>query len=237
MKMNKIISYIHLLGCVGWSIFVLCSFMAKEIDPDSTGILLLTGIFATTASGVYLFIIRRKKQPENIKTSNTNIIISLIHFLGCIGLSIFGLVLLIDGLSEGQHMDILVLFAFSACFATTASGIYLFLFRYVIWRKDLAQLCKRKNLVILWTGVLLIILMCLFPPFVSDSSTGYRHGYSYFFSNTISVADYKSFDGSYIYKSLKAHIDFVRLVIPCAIVGLITVALLYTLKDKKAKEG
>ena len=34
-----------------------------------------------------------------------------------------------------------------------------------------------------------------------------------------------------------AHIDFVRLIIQCVIVGLITRALLYTLKDKKAEGG
>lgn len=66
--------------------------------------------------------------------------------------------------------------------------------------------------VILWIGILLIVLMCLFPPWVYQ---GEFAGYAYLFSNWL------------------GSLDLVRLIIQCAIVGLITGALLYTLKDEK----
>lgn len=65
--------------------------------------------------------------------------------------------------------------------------------------------------------------MCLFPPWVAENKI---QGYAYLFSG------YPIIGFSY-----EAHIDLVRLIIQCAIVGLITGALLYTLKDKKAERA
>lgn len=88
---------------------------------------------------------------------------------------------------------------------------------------------KIKKLIILWAGIFIIVAMCLFPPFVTKDGTV---GYAQLFSRQISIA-YSSYDT----KEVDAHIDIARLIIQCAIVGLITGALLYTLKDKKAEGG
>jgi hypothetical protein len=71
--------------------------------------------------------------------------------------------------------------------------------------------------IILWIGILLIVLMCLFPPWVWER--GHFAGHAYLFSEGWTLRN--------------AHIDLVRLIIQCVIVGLITGTLLYTLKDKK----
>jgi hypothetical protein len=186
MKMTKIISYIHLLGCIGWSIFGLYLTIETIEHKDATSAFALFALFATTASGVYLFIVGRKKQPENTKTTNAILtkIISYIHLLGCIGWSILGLCI---------DVNITTAFALFALFATTASGIYLFIIR----RQDLAQLWKIKKLIILWTGTFVIVALCLITLY-----------------NTHDYMDY-----------------LVRLIIQCAIAGLITGVLLYTLKD------
>jgi hypothetical protein len=84
---------------------------------------------------------------------------------------------------------------------------------------------NRKKLIILWSGIFVIVAMCLFPPFVAKDGTV---GYAQLFSREISIA-YSSYDT----REVDAHIDVVRLIIQCVIVGLITGALLYTLKDKK----
>jgi magnesium-transporting ATPase (P-type) len=230
MKITKIISCIHLLGCIGWSIFGLVvlidTLKTTDYGMDKIQIVLLFALFATTASGIYLFAIGRKKQMEIIKNPNAGLltkIISYIHLLGCIGGSILGLVALIGGLSAGEHMNILVLFAFSALFATTASGIYLFIIRFVIWRQDFVQLWKIKKLIILWAGTFVIVAMCLFPPWVATNYPWVTKGrpvvYASLFSN----------------ESHLVHIDFIRLIIQCTIVALITGGLVYTLQDKKTE--
>jgi nitric oxide reductase large subunit len=103
---------------------------------------------------------------------------------------------------------------FAIC-ATTAIGIYLF----VIWKQDSARFWKTKKLIILWTGTFVVVALCLFPPWVANDKFV---GHAYLFS-----------DGN----SYKSHIDLVRLIIQCAIVGLITGVLLYTLNVKKAEDG
>jgi hypothetical protein len=79
---------------------------------------------------------------------------------------------------------------------------------------------------ILWAGIFVIVAMCLFPPWAAEG--GQIAGYAFLYS-----------DGTFqpTYHTIYAHIDLVRLVIQCAIVGLITGALLYTLNDKKAEGG
>jgi len=224
--MTKIISYIHFLGCIGWSIFILIGLIVEPPPPRGEYILLLLVIpaaLAITGSGIYLFIYG---QNRLLLTK----IVSYINFLGCIGWSICGFCALITGGLRPEEYLVLL-----ALFATTASGIHLFVIRFVIWRQALAQLWKIKKLTILWAGTFVIVDMCLFPPFVSNSgSEYYGRGYAYLFSDRISVVEPKSWPSSYTsYISVRAHIDFVRLIIQCAIVGLITGVLLYTLKDKK----
>jgi hypothetical protein len=211
MKMTKIISYIHLLGCVGWLIFPIFVFIMMIKDNELPRnkmeafifLAFFSAVYATALSGIDLVVAGHKKQPENIKRPTVILITKIIHILGCIGWSIFGLVVLIVGLSAGERINILVLFAFFALFATTASGISLYEGR----RQGLVQLWKIKKLIILWAGTFVIVAMCLFPPM----------GYAFLFS------DYGD-----------AHIDSIRLIIQCGIVGLITGTLLYTLKDKKS---
>jgi hypothetical protein len=84
-------------------------------------------------------------------------------------------------------------------------------------RRMLIALCRPQ--VILWIGISLIVLMCLFPPW---GRGGEFDGYAYLFSGG---------------NSYKTHIDLVRLIIQCIIVGLITGGLLYTLNVKKADDG
>ena len=91
--------------------------------------------------------------------------------------------------------------------------------------------------------------MCLFPPFISDKSYRttdyygsyhtYRTGYAHLFFNKVSREDRENYDDYDEYREdfVPAHIDSVRLVIQCAIVGLITGALFYTLNSKKAERG
>jgi len=192
MKMTKIISYIHFLGCIGWSIFGF--YFLEDSYPyiyKSEAFVLFT-LFATTASGIYLFIVGRKKQPENIKKPDAILmtIISYINLLGCIGWSIFGFYFLREELSIERTL------ALFALFATTASGIYLFTFRFIICRQDFVT----KKLIILWAGTFVIVALCL--------GTLYTR-----------------------------YMDLARLIIQCAIVGLITGVLLYTLNAKKAEGG
>jgi uncharacterized membrane protein YqhA len=133
MKKTKVISYIHLLGCIGWSVFGFVDLVYLITEDawmiDALVILLYCALFATTASGIYLFVVRRNKRLESIKNPNTimTIVISYIHLLGCIGWSVFGFVGLIENFI--WRMDAKEILAFCAIFATTASGIYLFVVR------------------------------------------------------------------------------------------------------------
>jgi hypothetical protein len=213
--MTKIISYIHLLACIGLSIFMF--YVVLMTDPEL--IMVFFAVLAITASGIYLFIIGRKRQLEDIKTSNVTKIISYFHLLGCFSWSIFLFWSFMDGrISPRDNVEI---FVFSALFAPTVSGIYLFIVQSVICRQCLVRLWKVKKLTILWTGIFVIVAMCLFPPWVDKY--GKIAGYAFLFS-----------DGGYPF-SKKAHIDFVRLIIQCVIAGVIAGALLYTLNDKKAQ--
>ena len=82
---------------------------------------------------------------------------------------------------------------------------------------------------VLWIGITIIVLMCLFPPWAGGDgrilghaflvSDGYFHQPGY--------ADWVP--------KVRGEIDLVRLVIQCVIVGLITGALLYTLNSKKSE--
>jgi hypothetical protein len=174
--MTKIISYIHLLGCIGWSI---CGLVLLTTE-DSVGgkVLALFALFTTTASGC-LFVLGHNVQLgklESIKTHNALLmtkIISCIHLMGCIGWSVWGLLLLKEWL---EYPDTAGGFIFFALFTTTASGVYLF----IVWMRDWVWVLYRHLeafgvwKILLWTGVVVVVLMCLFPPWVrGEPPTGY----------------------------------------------------------------
>jgi hypothetical protein len=90
---------------------------------------------------------------------------------------------------------------------------------------------NKKQLAVMWVGIGIIVLMCLFPPWITN---GGIVDYVCLFSNgTISIIG-PNYPQTYNY--MTAHIDSIRLIIQCAIVGLITGSLLYTLKNKKNKD-
>jgi hypothetical protein len=228
MKMTKIISYIHLFGCIGWSIVGFVFLIGGLINGEHIDILLFflfSAVYATTVSGIYLFIVGRKKQLENIKipTLKTKII-SYIHLLGCIGWSILGFYGLMEGLRPEQCLFVL------AVFVTTSSGIYLFVIQFAVCRQGLARLWKVKKLTVLWIGITIIVLMCLFPPW---GRGGRFFGYAFLFTGRFNTGM-----GSRATRGREwGEIDLVRLIIQCVIVGLITGALLYTLNSKKSEDG
>lgn len=124
--------------------------------------------------------------------------------------------------------------------------------------------------IILWVGVVIIVLMCFFPPWTEDETT-HRATQGAYWRDTINLGyhcilrpprggeeikplhyndtDVQSFkdsirqfnyeqameEGRNSYDVVK--IDTTRLIIQCVIVCLITGALLFTLKDKKAEGG
>jgi hypothetical protein len=225
MKTTKLISYINLLGCIYWSVFGLVTIekvLKHRLHFKGSALVFpfLLALFATTISGMISFAAGRGKQPENIKTTNAISIIRTFHFFICICWLIIGLALLIAG-PPRERPIILVFVNFSALFATTISGIILY---YEDSRQVLVRLWKVKRLTILWIGIVIIAAMCLFPPFVTIAGTV---GYNHLFSNEVYL-----WDGSH-----PAHIDFVRLLIQCAIVSLITAILFCTIKDKKTETG
>lgn len=104
---------------------------------------------------------------------------------------------------------------------------------------------KRKKLIILWSGTIIIVIMCFFPPFISNSKIKgdyrmpdkYKTRYTFLFSNEIPIRErmnYEDYDDYRRNAFVPAHIDFVRLIIQCAIVGLITGVLLFTLGNSKS---
>ncbi len=222
MKMNKIISYIHLLGCVGWLIAILIVLLPGLMRGDFTisgmtmAFLLLFSILITTLNGIIL--VGYKKQLENIKGSSVEKTRLYIHLLMCIGWSIFGAFAFWEEVRDGYIWDTLIISTF---FLTAASGIYL---AWVNIGFRMAWLWKLKKLPVLWTSILIIVAMCLFPPWVRRGEIA-SHAHFLFSSG---VGNYKSC----IYH---AHVDLVRLVIQCVMVVLITGALFYTLNIKKAE--
>lgn len=80
---------------------------------------------------------------------------------------------------------------------------------------------SNKQLTVLWFGVCLIVLMCLFPPWLDrgEKALGYR------FILTQEIGQ-----GEYIYKTIR--IDSRRLIFQCVVVVLLTGAGIYTLRVK-----
>ena len=84
-------------------------------------------------------------------------------------------------------------------------------------------------MIVLWIGIGVIVLMCLFPPWMELGESEEFLGDAFLFKGPLNGT------GGYLKQS--PRIDSTRLMIRCAIVGLITVALLYTLKNKKSETG
>ena len=71
----------------------------------------------------------------------------------------------------------------------------------------------KKQLIILWIGICLVVLVLLFPPFQCKYSGSF---YSSFFSDEL-------------------YIDLTRLIIEVFIVALLTAGVLYTMKKTDGK--
>jgi hypothetical protein len=93
------------------------------------------------------------------------------------------------------------------------------------------------KLIILWISILLIVLMCLFPPWVGtgEGKAGRFLGYAYLFSDLRTINRMSGESRSEFIGDLPARIDLNRLFVQYAIVALITGGLLFVLKDKKTK--
>jgi len=65
--MNTFVSYLHLLGCVGWTVFLIVA-IVNSPQQVLTGDALVASIalLLTTASGIYLFAIGRTKAFSRI---------------------------------------------------------------------------------------------------------------------------------------------------------------------------
>ncbi|HUT60336.1 MAG TPA: hypothetical protein VNA25_21035 [Phycisphaerae bacterium] len=80
---------------------------------------------------------------------------------------------------------------------------------------------------IVWAGVVIIVLMCFFPPW-SESSDGDLRGYACILSNPRWVEI-----GNYGPNHVGGVINTTRLTLQCVIVVLLTGCLYWTVKSKK----
>ncbi len=79
---------------------------------------------------------------------------------------------------------------------------------------------NRKQIIILWVGIAIFVLMGLFPPWVV-----YEQGHLYFLHKLTLFSPIRTNNGS--------RIDVPRLCVQWAMVAVVTSGLLITLKDKK----
>ena len=88
---------------------------------------------------------------------------------------------------------------------------------------------NKKQLISLWVGISIIVVMGLFPPWVVSLSDHQRDcGYDWIGTPPI----YKwSSRGSVL--AVNAHLDIPRLCLQWSIISVVTVGLLITFKDKK----
>jgi hypothetical protein len=75
--MNKIISYFHLVCCIGWTLFILICAIAESQNHFSSldwrDILLIVLASISTLSGIYMFFIYRNRkftELENLSAEN-----------------------------------------------------------------------------------------------------------------------------------------------------------------------
>ncbi len=76
---------------------------------------------------------------------------------------------------------------------------------------------NRKQMIVLWIGITVFVLMGLFPPFIASLPSGYGGRQRYY----------------QFILSIYGNIDIIRLCVQWAMVAVITGGLIYTLKDKK----
>ena len=89
---------------------------------------------------------------------------------------------------------------------------------------------NKKQIVVLWIGIAVIVVMCLFPPWHYKSGDKLIQGqidWGYKFILTPAQAPNPD------YEQLKGIIDVRRLFIQILIVGLITTGLIVTFIDRK----
>ncbi len=88
---------------------------------------------------------------------------------------------------------------------------------------------SNKQLAVLWVGIGLILLMCLFPPWLGivnyrGIKTREEYGYRCIFSPPPGVLTEES--------SLTIYLNTSRLVVQCVAIALLTGAGIYTLRTK-----
>ncbi len=86
-----------------------------------------------------------------------------------------------------------------------------------------------KQMRIIWVGIVIILLMGLFPPKLRATSDWLLIGGS-------SGSIYYTFDGYGLQFSSSGRIDIARLCVQWVIVGVITGGLIITLRDKKSRQ-
>ncbi|MBA7650477.1 hypothetical protein ES703_58283 [subsurface metagenome] len=88
-----------------------------------------------------------------------------------------------------------------------------------------------KQKIVLWIGIAIIVIMGLFPPWIMPITRRYGMG------NTVKYRKYYGYDFIWAQpESSLVSIDFHRLGLQWAIVGVITGGLIYSFKDKKPKD-
>lgn len=74
MIMRKALSWIHFLGCIGWTLFWLIMLAEKGGNMlEAEGLIASIALLLTTGTGIYLFMVgsnRQLSQLEKIKTDN-----------------------------------------------------------------------------------------------------------------------------------------------------------------------
>jgi len=105
---------------------------------------------------------------------------------------------------------------------------------------------NKKQLIVLWSGLFLVVLMGLFPPWIyalpnlSGGMTGVEADAGYsplwsppeLFSSSTKGTDYEFFVSSL---SVIGHIDINRLFVEWVIVGVITAGIIVSIKRQKVK--
>lgn len=83
---------------------------------------------------------------------------------------------------------------------------------------------SKKKKVVLWMGIILIVLMCLFPPTIQFSKEG----------PDLSLRPFYYY--SFFFKAHDREIQTTKLLIQCIIVGIITLGINASISDKKPKD-
>ena len=72
--MNMVLSYIHILGCIGWTVFWFVEFVPMIFRPyngfDAIAILASAALLLTTTTGIYLFTIGRNNPFTTFRNSS-----------------------------------------------------------------------------------------------------------------------------------------------------------------------